>query len=488
MQSIRAGMVGLAGLIALTVLAAIAPPRAAALIMLGGKGFISDPGWPDGALPMANLKTRAAWWEGPGFGGGNYHFQYIGKETEEFNDALAVFAGILVPRLELVVMDGMPAGGPAQEKRIDWEFEIWNPEAFYRINCKPGDLFLADSPWHNQPLPPPRVTLYLGGENPVAWEKVKVPGKITVLDKRVAGKVPPGVAAAEKGAERPELKDSKGGVVSAVVRELASGKVIRGATLTLVQYAPPMAATTRTLTTDANGEAVLRDLPKGSYEISTRVEGFVTREAGYFSCFGRNVESFDIALARPAALKGTVKDTQGKPLEGVKISARDTVGLDGQGYKTGDRSVRTDAQGRFELKDLPRGYTILWADKPGYYYFSREIHAIGDMTRSGKPNELEIVMGRSGVISGKVKGLEKAKGEKAQVMVNLDPVGDPIGKWGGSMNVKEDGSFEFKGVPAGQYILHASLNPTSEKREEAQPRVTIDFSGDQSRQVELELK
>lgn len=470
MKAIRVWLLMLA---LLGALAAVAPPRAEALIMVGGKGFMNDPGWPDGALPMANLKTRIAWWEGPPFGGGDYHFQYLGKETEQFNDALAVFAGILVPRLELVVMDGMPTGGPGEQKRIDWDFEVWVPESFYHLNCKPGDLFMADSPWYHQPLPPPRVTLYLGGENPIAWEKVKVPGKLTVIDKRV---------------ESSEVKDSKGGVVSAVVREMASGKVIHGATLMLVQYAPQTAATTRTLTTDATGAAVLRDLLKGSYEVKASAEGFVGRGAGYYQCIGRNVECYDIALAKPAALRGVVKDGAGKPLEGVKIEARETVGLDGRGYKAGGRGVLTDAQGRFELAGLPRGYTNLWASKQGYYYFSREIHEVGAPTYSGKPNELEIVMGHSATISGKVKGLEKAKAEKAEVMVKLDPVGDPIGKWGGTMTVKEDGSFEFKGVPAGKYVLHASLNPTSEKREAAQPRVTIDFKGDESRQIELELK
>ena len=36
----------------------------------GGKDApMKDRGFPDGSLPLANLKTRIAWWEGPPFGG-----------------------------------------------------------------------------------------------------------------------------------------------------------------------------------------------------------------------------------------------------------------------------------------------------------------------------------------------------------------------------------------------------------------------------------
>ena len=49
-----------------TVLAAVAPPEAFALIT-GGEGNtpITDPGWPRGAAAIFNHPGRIAWWEGP---------------------------------------------------------------------------------------------------------------------------------------------------------------------------------------------------------------------------------------------------------------------------------------------------------------------------------------------------------------------------------------------------------------------------------------
>ena len=46
-----------------------------------------DHDWPAGTLPLANLEIRLGWWEGPSFGGGQYHFLYRG-DTKKFADAL----------------------------------------------------------------------------------------------------------------------------------------------------------------------------------------------------------------------------------------------------------------------------------------------------------------------------------------------------------------------------------------------------------------
>src|SRR6478609_8914904 len=76
-----------------------------ALIMVGdGNAPVRDAGWPEGSLAVANLKPRVSWWEGPPFGGGEYHFDYRGG-NDEFTEALTNFARILAPRLELFIHD-----------------------------------------------------------------------------------------------------------------------------------------------------------------------------------------------------------------------------------------------------------------------------------------------------------------------------------------------------------------------------------------------
>src|SRR4051794_15975988 len=76
----------------ITILASVAPTDALALIT-GGKGNerITDPGWPAGAAAIFNHTGRIAWWEGPPFGGGQWHAECRG-DAKALNAVLADFA------------------------------------------------------------------------------------------------------------------------------------------------------------------------------------------------------------------------------------------------------------------------------------------------------------------------------------------------------------------------------------------------------------
>ncbi len=60
-----------------------------ALIFGGTDKPMADRGLPNGSLPLANLKTRIAWWEG----GGRYHFEYAGR-TADLQKAIDLFRNI----------------------------------------------------------------------------------------------------------------------------------------------------------------------------------------------------------------------------------------------------------------------------------------------------------------------------------------------------------------------------------------------------------
>src|SRR5215468_1049816 len=66
------------GLLAATILAV--PFRSASALITGGEGNkpIADPGWPKGAAVIFNHPARVAWWEGPPFGGGQWHAECRG--------------------------------------------------------------------------------------------------------------------------------------------------------------------------------------------------------------------------------------------------------------------------------------------------------------------------------------------------------------------------------------------------------------------------
>src|SRR5208283_1792596 len=83
----------------------LVPGTVSALIRSGpGNAPVQDAGWPEGAVAVANLKSRLGWFEGPPFGGGEWHFFYKG-DTAAFKEALEAFAAIRAPALDLVIQD-----------------------------------------------------------------------------------------------------------------------------------------------------------------------------------------------------------------------------------------------------------------------------------------------------------------------------------------------------------------------------------------------
>src|SRR4051812_32814306 len=112
-----------------TILAVVAPSEAFALIT-GGEGNkpIADPGWPAGAAAIFNHAGRIAWWEGPPFGGGQWHAECRG-DAKTLNAVLADFARMGAKIKRVVVHDGAghsfwlaPNGEPEKlaAAKVDW--------------------------------------------------------------------------------------------------------------------------------------------------------------------------------------------------------------------------------------------------------------------------------------------------------------------------------------------------------------------------------
>src|SRR6516165_9384394 len=90
-----------------TATLSLVSPRAFALITGGeGNSPIKDPGWPKGAAAIFNAQSRIAWWEGPPFGGGEWHSECRG-DAKALNDILAGFAKIDVKNRRVIVHDGV---------------------------------------------------------------------------------------------------------------------------------------------------------------------------------------------------------------------------------------------------------------------------------------------------------------------------------------------------------------------------------------------
>src|SRR3954451_14838800 len=135
-----------AGLL-MTILAVGAPREASALIR-GGEGNepIADPGWPGGAAALFNHPGRVAWWEGPPFGGGQWHAECRG-DTRALGAVLADFARLDVKVKRVVLHDGIGYSfwlAPNREKeklesaKVDWMFMVWQPDNWGRLRRLPA--------------------------------------------------------------------------------------------------------------------------------------------------------------------------------------------------------------------------------------------------------------------------------------------------------------------------------------------------------------
>ncbi|GAG28259.1 unnamed protein product, partial [marine sediment metagenome] len=67
-------------------------------------------------------------------------------------------------------------------------------------------------------------------------------------------------------------------------------------------------------------------------------------------------------------------------------------------------------------------------------------------------DEIKLTMTGTGIIRGKVVSKD-GEVPASNIHIHVRPPGEQIGKWGGSRTCEADGSFEFTGVPPGQYLV-----------------------------------
>jgi hypothetical protein len=115
-------------------LVAVLPACSSFAVIFGSEGNkpIDDPGWPAGAGIVFNQPGRIAYWEGPPFGGGQWHSECRG-DAKLFNAALASFANIDAKTKRLVVHDGIGHSFwlnmnneplKAAAAQMDWSFTV----------------------------------------------------------------------------------------------------------------------------------------------------------------------------------------------------------------------------------------------------------------------------------------------------------------------------------------------------------------------------
>jgi hypothetical protein len=461
--------------LAIVILSAAHPREAQALIM-GGEGNdpLHDPGWPQGAAPVFNTRARVAWWEGPPFGGGQWHAECRG-DTQAFNEALADFARIDAKQKRIVVHDGIGHSfwlnpNRARDKdvdaRIDWIFMVWQPDRWQfqqqlPAHIRPREKGAADAPV-------PQIDVYAGGN--IKWADVKVPGGIEVVDNRL---------------EAHGFKTTDGTVLEGNLYDLAGAAPLAGR-MELQKVEPQETGgyqytTVATAVADADGRWVLKSAPAGWYRVVLAAEGYVARVAGY-NQFDEQPRwhSYAAGLSRAALVTGVVTDDEGAPLADADVRLDGVVaGADGSYETPQGYTMKTDRNGRFASTEVPVGSATVWVHKAGYCRpglgLAIQTPASGVELTMFKAANLRVVI-----------DFEATKRPDGYVVHIEHEGGAAPGRWGGSGNIDASGAIAFKDVPPGRYVLRGRPNPGSDDQE-TEP-TTVELRGGDTKELILKAK
>jgi len=440
-----------------------------------GNDAVGDPGWPRGAAAIFNHPGRVGWWEGPPFGGGQWHAECRG-DARAFNAVLADFAKLDAKSRRVVVHDGIGHSfwlnmnrEPAKEAgaRVDWIFMAWQPANWEHLSKMPAGINPTD-PHDAGKGPPTTIDAFAGGN--LRWAEVVVPEGIEVVDQRLEAH---GFTAAD------------GSVLEGKAIDLATGRPIAARVrLERVESGPKGGSLYSTVAEAAagpDGRWVLRKAPTGWNRVVVAADGFVPRIAGYSGSDGQpGWHPFDAGLSRASTVAGRVVDDQGRPVADVEVLIQDATSGDGGLYESpGDLACKTDADGRFRSDGVPIGRATIWLRKPEY-------------TRPGlglpiatPAQGIELKMTKSARVRVTVEftGTFRLIGYAVQI----EPEGGAaVGKYSGSGDIDDQNQVVFNGVPPGRYVLVGRPNPdTGDHRTEP---VAIELKGGQEAEVKVLAK
>lgn len=458
----------------LVLAAAMLAGRSAFALIEGGEGNepVPDFGWPQGAAAVFNVPARAAYWEGPPFGGGQSHAECRG-DAKQFNAVLVDFAKIAAKKKRLILHDGVGQSfwlnmnreaAKMEAAKIDWVFVVWQQRSWSQLQKMPLNL-RAPTLDDGQAEPAVQIDVYTGGS--IKWPEVVVPAGIDVVDERL---------------EAHGYKTSDGTVLEGTITDLA-GKPLEGEIeLQLMERGDSGYNYTAVekAKADAKGHWVLKKAPGRWYRVVVRADGFVPRVVGYAAFDGTpGWHLYKAQLSAPAAVSGRVVDEAGKALADVDVSLDDVV-CNNEVYKTlDDLKVKTDADGKFQVVGVPIGSTRVVVHKQGYCR-----PGLGEAINT-PADGLKLAMAPSAQIHVAVdfSGSKRPEG----YIVELEPEGgNVVGSWGGSGNINENNEITFSDAPAGKYFIWGHPNPSSGKDDT--PQVMVDAKSGATVEVTLKAK
>jgi hypothetical protein len=423
------------------------PLQQAVALILGGEGNhpIADPGWPKGAAAIFNGPARIAWWEGPAFGGGQWHAECRG-DAKALSNALADFATLDVRAKRVFVLDGVGSSSwlksgvdPAKkvDTRIDWVFMVWQPAKWERLRKLPADLDPTD-PADAEQGPLSSIAVYTGG--PLRWSDVTVPKGLEVVDRRL---------------QAHGFTPADGIVLEGKVVDLATKQPL-AARVRLQRIEPRMKGgyddtVMGEAVADVQGRWVLKKMPPGWHRLVIEADGFVPRVVSHARFDDQpRWQSYDCGLSRPAPVSGRIIDQASRPLADVEVRFRDVVSDAGGRYESPREStVRTGADGRFRADQLPVGRATIWPSKPGYC----RPGSGQPITLPSQDVELRMIEAARLRVTGDFTGIPRPR----VFFVRLEPEGgESAGRRSADKDINVRDQVAFDDWPPGRYLIRGS--------------------------------
>jgi protocatechuate 3,4-dioxygenase beta subunit len=201
-------------------------------------------------------------------------------------------------------------------------------------------------------------------------------------------------------------------------------------------------------TTGADGHFTIEDLAKGTpVHLIVRSPGFLTQ--GVRAARPPTEKALVIRMEAANVLRGRVVDENDAPIPGARLDLRWQDHLpEERERRIGEpvfRGARTDADGRFEIREIPTGSAYLGVTASGFVPIEgREL----ELPRSPEAGELRLVLDRGAILQGRVTA---ASGEPVP--------GTRVGAAGVSALTDDDGLYWLEGVATGPgdvLVIHPS--------------------------------
>lgn len=205
----------------------------------------------------------------------------------------------------------------------------------------------------------------------------------------------------------------------------------------------------------------------GTVYLTTKAEGFATEHAAIDVVAGES-RFIQLPLLQGRLLRGIVTEPDGHPIPDAIVSVSYPRNLTDSSslaatYEWEQGRSRTDAAGRFELRDVHLVNSfIVEAEHPGYV---TGVSAMQAATLSADPGDVRIVLGRGATLQGRV--LDQTGQPVADASVRLLEMNDntDLRAFAFAKTTQQriqrtaaaaDGSFRFESVRPGQWQMDVS--------------------------------